>query len=127
MYAHVHRVLDETGVLRLLEEKGVVERIMESLQLGAGGGDGGGRVGEGRDEKKARRDGGMAVGEGDRLDKRTGEEVPKKGNYSETSQGELQRAREEDIHNQYLQSLYLITTLTGSRVWPGVEVHVHVN
>ena len=85
---HVHRALDETGVLRLLEEKGVVERIMESLQLGAGGGDRGGRGGAGRDEKKTEK-GGLAVGEGDQLDKRTGEEVPKKGNYYS---GELLRA-----------------------------------
>ena len=70
-------------MLQLLEERGVVDRVMQSLQLG-----GSGEVGEGRRRRKEGECGDEGVKEGrrervssddDRLDERTGEETPKKG------------------------------------------------
>ena len=81
--------LDEAGVMRLLEERGVVDRVMQSLKIGAGGEryEGGDRErGEGRGERGRDGVGGevkrgkveMVVSDDEQLDERTGEEAPKR-------------------------------------------------
>ena len=78
-------------MLQLLERRGVVDRVMESLQLGRGGrGDGegerrGGRKVEGGCDERGKEggEGGRAVeremNDNNFLDVKTGEEIPRKG------------------------------------------------
>ena len=79
--------LDEAGVMQLLEERGVVDRVMQSLKIGAGGERcGAGERGEGRGERGRDGVGGevkrgkveMVVSDDEQLDERTGEEAPKR-------------------------------------------------
>lgn len=91
--------MDEESVLQLLESRGIVESVMQSLQLKAGGrerrrekverlrvngedvnGDQGEKREEGECAGEEVRLGKMVAEEvSDRLDQRTGEEVPKRG------------------------------------------------
>ena len=82
--------MSEEDVLQLLEKRGVVEGVMESLQLDRRGKIGGTKesvgVGDKEDPLECEdvRLGRMVeeIGDGDCLDQRTGEETPRKGELS---------------------------------------------
>ena len=67
---------DEAGLLQLLEEQGVVDRVMQSLQLSS--------VGEEREKEEKEVEGEVEEAErgDDRLDKMTGEGPPRRGKGS---------------------------------------------